>query len=298
MIFFQEQKKNFFEMTNPDSNPINFLQEICQKNFLAFPIYTELESSGQSHCPTFSFSCSFEGSRSTGLGHDKKTAKKKAGAKMVELLKEQGFFDKYNKRDDSLTKIDQLNKDVNESTDKNGTMKTRKNPISALNEYCSKKKIEQPVFVETSAGINNFIVACTFLDKKTYGSGSSKKSAKTESAAKMCEELNIPSANEPIFVAGKLYKPNLYNSYEEEPSFVEDQNCVHVHKLQEYVVKNNLKEPIYQEKNLINNLFEITCNVGYVSGKGTDLTVEEAKNVAACEVLSKLTKSFPQIENG
>lgn len=285
-------------MTNPDSNPINFLQEICQKNFLAFPVYTEVESSGQSHCPTFSFSCSFEGSKSTGLGPDKKTAKKKAGAKMVELLKEQGFFDKYNKRDDRLKKIDQLNKDVNEGTDKNETMETRKNPISALMEYCSKKKIAQPLFVETSAGINNFIVACKLQDKKTYGSGSSKKSAKTESAAKMCEELNIPSAKEPIFVAGKLYKPNFYNSYEEEPSFVEDQNCVHVHKLQEYVVKNNLKEPIYQEKNLINNLFEITCNVGHVSGKGTDLTKEEAKNVAACEVLSKLTKSFPQIENG
>lgn len=282
-------------MTNPDSNPINFLQEICQKNCLAFPVYTEEESSGQSHCPTFSFSCSFEGSRSTGLGPNKKTAKNKAGEKMVELLKKQGFFDKY---DDGLKKIDQLNKDVNGGTDKNETMTNRKNPISALLEYCSKKKIEQPLFVETSTGNDNFIVECKLQDKKTYGSGSSKKSAKTESAANMCKEFNIPSAKEPIFEAEKLHKPNFNNSYEEKPSFVEDQNCVHVHKLQEYILKNNLKEPIYQEKNLINNLFQITCNVGHVSGKGTDLTKEEAKNVAACEVLSKLTKSFSQIENG
>lgn len=279
-------------MTNPDNNPINFLQEICQKNFLAFPAYTEVESSGQPHCPTFSFECSFQGSTSTGVGSDKKTAKKKAGAKMVESLKEKGFFDKYN--NDRLEKIDQLNKDVNKGTDKNETMTNRKNPISALMEYCSKKKIEQPLFVETSAGISNFIVACKLQDKKTYGSGSSKKSAKTESAAKMCKELNILSGK----VAGELYKLKFYNSYEEKPSFFEDQNCVHVQKLQEYVLKNNLKEPIYQEKNLINNLFEITCNVGHVSGKGTDLTKEEAKNVAACEVLSKLTKSFPQLENG
>lgn len=281
-------------MSNPDSNPIGFLQEICQKNFLALPVYTEVESSGLPHCPKFSFECSFEGSRSTGVGPDKKMAKRNAGANMVELLNKKGFFKKINERDDRLKKIDQLNKDANKGTDKNETMTTRKNPISALMEYCSKEKLEQPLFVETSAGINNFIVACKLQDIKTYGSGSSKKSAKTESAAKMCEELNIPSSKE----AGKLYKLTFYNSYEEKPSFFEDQNCVHVHKLQEYVMKNNLKEPIYHEKHLINNLFEITCNVGHVSGKGTDLTKEEAKNVAACEVLSKLTKSFPQLENG
>lgn len=278
-------------MTDPDSNPINFLQEICQRHCLAFPVYTEVESSGQSHCPTFGISCSFEGSTCTGSGHDKKTAKKRAGTKMVQILEEQGFFNKYNSG--RLKKLGLLSKDENDGPHKNNTVISQKNPISALMEYCAKEKIDQPLFTETSVGINNFIISCELKGKKTYGNGNNKKSAKTESAAKMCEELNIPSSKEPIVVDAKLYEPNM--SFQ-EPSLVESQNFVL--KLQEYARKNNLKEPIYQEKILINNMFETVCNVGHVSGRGKDLTQKEAKNEAASEVLRKLTECFPQIGNG
>lgn len=176
MPFFRS-RKNILKMADPDSNPISFLQELCQKHAIAFPKFKEMDSSGKSHCKTFHFTCSFEGLESTGSGPYKKVAKRNAGTEMVKLLKEGGFLNKYDTRS------------VNEGL--NRTMQSSKNPISALMEYCTKEKIDSPVFNDVAGKNNSFVASCELKDKKIYGYGNSKKSAKNECAEMMCRALNI-----------------------------------------------------------------------------------------------------------
>lgn len=276
MTFFRS-RKNILKMTDPDSNPINFLLEVCQKHSIAFPKFKEIDSSGQDHCPTFYFTCSFEGFESTGSGSHKKIAKRNAGTEMVKLLKEGGFFNKY----------DGPTRSVNEGP--NRTIQGSKNPISALMEYCTKEKIGNPVFNVIASKNNRFVVSCELKDKRTYGNGYSKKSAKNKCSEMMCQELNIPLAKDLIFAAPKAICDG-------NPTFEEGTNFIL--KLQECVLMNNLEEPTYTEIVVMNNLFEITCSVGQVSDRGINLKRTEAKNVAACRVLYELNKSLPQKENG
>lgn len=280
MTFFRS-RKNILKMSDPDSNPINFLQEFCQKHAIDFPKFKEIDSSGTSQCQTFHFTCSFKGFESTGSGSLKKIAKKNAGTEMVKLLKEGGFLN---------------NTPVNEGL--NRTMQNSKNPISALMEYCTKEKIGSPVFNELASEFKGFIVSCDLKDKRTYGHGNSKKSAKYECSERMCRALNIPLTNDPISAAAKMYKLKaMYAAiYDENPTFAEGQNFIL--KLEECVSMNNFKKPIYKEMIVMYNLFDITCNVGLVSGRGVNLKRMEAKNEAAREVLSELNKRRPQIENG
>lgn len=185
-------------MTDPDSNPIGFLQEYCQKqkHAIHFPKYQELDSSGTSQCPTFHFTCSFKGLKSTGSGSLKKVAKKNAGTEMVKLLKEGGFLN---------------NTPVNE-----GPNESSKNPISALMNYCTKEKIGSPVFNEF-ARENGFAASCELKNKRTYGRGNTKKSAKTECSEMMCRALNIPLTNDPISAAPKMNDPKaMYEAIDDE----------------------------------------------------------------------------------
>lgn len=282
MTFFRS-RKNILKMSDPDNNPINFLQEFCQKHAMDFPKFKEIDSSRKCHCETFHFTCSFEGFESTGSGSHKKTAKKNAGTEMVKLLKEDGFLNKYDRPTSS----------VNE-----GQAQSFKNPISALMEYCTKEKIGSPVFNISACVNNGFVASCELKDKRTNGHGNSKKSAKIECSEMMCRVLNIPLAKDPISTAAKLYEPKaIYEAiYGETPTFAGGQNFIL--KLQECVSMNNLKEPTYKEMIVMINLFEITCNVGNVSGRGINLKRMEAKNEAASKVLYQLNKGLPQIENG
>lgn len=279
MTFFRS-RKNILKMSDPDINPINFLQELSHKHGIAFPKFKEIFY-GNSPCQTFHFMCSFEGLESTGSGSHKKEAKKNAGTEMVKLLEEGGFLN---------------NTPVNEGP--NRAMQSSKNPISALMEYCAKEKIGSPVFNEIASENNSFIVLCKLKDNRTLGHGSSKKSAKNECSEVMCQALNIPLTNDPKPAAAKIYEPKAtYEAiYDENPTFPEGQNFIL--KLQECVSMNNLKEPNYKEMIVMNNLFQITCNVGLVSGRGVNLKWIEAKNEAASKVLYKLNKGLPQIENG
>lgn len=75
------------------------------------------------------------------------------------------IFNNYNKLNGRFKKISQLHESRNKGPYKNETIINLRTP-SALMEYCAKEKIEQSVFIETSVGINNFIILSKLKDKK------------------------------------------------------------------------------------------------------------------------------------
>jgi hypothetical protein len=67
-----------------DVNYINLLQEYCQKNKLALPVYNELNSGNNT--VLFLIDCIFSNNKTTGKGNNKKDAKQMAAKKMLETI--------------------------------------------------------------------------------------------------------------------------------------------------------------------------------------------------------------------
>lgn len=73
------------------------------------------------------------------------------------------------------------------------TSVTNKNYIGVLQEYSQKCKINLPIYEDTECDNKNynFKIECKFKGKITYGYGLNKKDAKTNSAQKMAENLQL-----------------------------------------------------------------------------------------------------------
>lgn len=90
------------------------------------------------------------------------------------------------------------NNDTNRTNDSNkqiiiATSLVSKNYIGILQEYSQKNKIELPVYQDINCDNKNykFKISCKFKDIITFGYGDNKKEAKTSSARKMLQKLNI-----------------------------------------------------------------------------------------------------------
>ncbi|KAG8260692.1 hypothetical protein J6590_091062 [Homalodisca vitripennis] len=172
-------------MTNKLTNPVGYLQEFCQRYRTAkFPNYIELPAVGPDHSREFSCKCLFDGFEVSGKGIQKKQAKSDAAKNMLLLLEEKHYFDKF-----GISETDSCSSTGVQPAAQHITSSS-KNPISALQEYCQQNKLMLPKYVVNSL-LDGFICECSFDGSKTFGEGSNKKTAKTESASKMCRNLGI-----------------------------------------------------------------------------------------------------------
>uniref|UniRef100_A0A1B6JKH3 DRBM domain-containing protein n=1 Tax=Homalodisca liturata TaxID=320908 RepID=A0A1B6JKH3_9HEMI len=258
-------------MTNKLTNPVGYLQEFCQRYRTAkFPDYIELPAVGPDHSREFSCKCLFDGFEVSGKGIQKKQAKSDAAKNMLLLLEEKNYFDKFgiSETDSCLsTGVQPAAQHITSSL---------KNPISALQEYCQQNKLMLPMYFESSS-TGGFICECSLYGSKTFGEGSNKKTAKTESASKMCNNLGI------LFCGDGLEK----NIKDENVITYGDKNAVSA--LEELCSQNkNLPKPVYESMPQFMNQFGIVCNVGTLSAEGRDTTKKGAKLLAASKMLGKL----------
>ncbi|KAG8300545.1 hypothetical protein J6590_073762 [Homalodisca vitripennis] len=258
-------------MTNKLTNPVGYLQEFCQRYRTAkFPDYIELPAVGPDHSREFSCKCLFDGFEVSGKGIQKKQAKSDAAKNMLLLLEEKNYFDKFgiSETDSCLsTGVQPAAQHITSSL---------KNPISALQEYCQQNKLMLPIYFESSS-LGGFICECSLDGSKTFGEGSNKKTAKTESASKMCSNLGI------LFCGDGLEK----NIKDENVITYGDKNAVSA--LEELCSQNkNLPKPVYENMPQFMNQFGIVCNVGTLSTEGRDTTKKGAKLLAASKMLGKL----------
>ncbi|XP_054280810.1 interferon-induced, double-stranded RNA-activated protein kinase-like [Macrosteles quadrilineatus] len=159
-------------------NPVGFLQELCQKHGYAFPLYKEVDVTGPDHERSFTVKCTFQKFEAIGKARTKKEAKSNAAKNMI-LVSEQFLAE-------TVTRKENKKLHSPENTSYVGT----KNAVSVLNEFSQKLCLQPPKF-EVVSGVHGFDCSCTFQEKTTYGHGYNKKSAKTESANKMCIVLKL-----------------------------------------------------------------------------------------------------------
>lgn len=186
-------------MTSPATNPIGYLQEFVQKtNVATFPKYVESGMSGPDHSREFTFLCIYDGFEVSSSAPTKKQAKTEAAKKMVKLLEVNGYFEKHKygsnmiKAVNIIPEINTVKGNSNDQSQMNGSLvEFTKNPISLLQEHCQAKRIQLPTYSECVSVGGKFICECILADKTTFGEGACKKTAKTEAAVKMCENLNL-----------------------------------------------------------------------------------------------------------
>lgn len=281
-------------MTNPDTNPIGFLQEFVQKtNVAPFPKYEEKGSTGPDHAKLFTCQCIYDGFESFASGTTKKQAKTEACKKMVQLLKNNGYFAKHKVDVGDATSSNTGNLKI-ESSDyqyhinhmnTNG-IDSLKNYMTLLEEYSQKNRCQLPVYNEIGNvnGIN--FIDCCLDGRETSGAGVSKELAKADAAIKMCKILNLASSNvkeEHLPIKEETCRPKVSEK-------LLDTN--YVSKLQEYCASQKIQLPLYQvlEKDM-NDLFTVSCTVDSVHNTGKSTSKKGAKQMAAMGVLQTLKQT-------
>uniref|UniRef100_A0A1B6FZH4 DRBM domain-containing protein n=2 Tax=Cuerna arida TaxID=1464854 RepID=A0A1B6FZH4_9HEMI len=264
-------------MTNKSTNPVGYLQEFCQRyRTVKFPDYIELPAVGPDHCREFSYKCIFDGFEVSGNGIQKKQAKSDAAKNMLLLLERNKYFDKFGVSETDSCMPTGIQPGAQRVTS------SLKNPISALQEYCQQSKLMLPIYFESSS-LGGFICECSLDGSKTFGEGANKKTAKSESASKMCSKLGILFSGD-----------DLENTVKEENTTYGDKNAVSA--LQELCDQNkDLPKPVYENKPLYMNKFVVVCNVGTLSAEGRHTTKKGAKLLAASKMLGKLINDSNEI---
>lgn len=164
-------------MASKEDNPVGFLLELCQKHGYAFPQFEEVDDSGPDHEKMFTVKCKFQNVEALGKARTKKAAKSEAAKNMILVSLDKCSVE--TRKEDSIA-------DSSEKTSPVGN----KNPVSMLNEFSQKKGLRPPKF-EVVSSVSGFVSTCSLEGNTTYGHGDNKKSAKTESANKMCILLKL-----------------------------------------------------------------------------------------------------------
>uniref|UniRef100_A0A3P8VQA7 RISC-loading complex subunit TARBP2 n=1 Tax=Cynoglossus semilaevis TaxID=244447 RepID=A0A3P8VQA7_CYNSE len=171
---------------NPGKTPISLLQEYGTR-IGKTPVYDLLKAEGQAHQPNFTFRVSVGEISCTGQGPSKKAAKHKAAEAALKMLKgglggpagigvaEEGFI-------------------VTEMKTSGSSQQSECNPVGALQELVVQKGWRLPEYTVTQesgpAHRKEFTMTCRVERFVEIGSGTSKKLAKRNAAAKMLSRIH------------------------------------------------------------------------------------------------------------
>ncbi|KAM4587483.1 RISC-loading complex subunit tarbp2 isoform 2-T2 [Odontesthes bonariensis] len=182
---------------NPGKTPISLLQEYGTR-IGKTPVYDLLKAEGQAHQPNFTFRVSVGEISCTGQGPSKKAAKHKAAEAALKMLKGSlggpvgvavvvdGFIGV-----DVSTDGDCSPSDMKTSS---SSQQSECNPVGALQELVVQKGWRLPEYTVTQesgpAHRKEFTMTCRVERFVEIGSGTSKKLAKRNAAAKMLSRIH------------------------------------------------------------------------------------------------------------
>ncbi|MED6243268.1 RISC-loading complex subunit tarbp2 [Ataeniobius toweri] len=182
---------------NPGKTPISLLQEYGTR-IGKTPVYDLLKAEGQAHQPNFTFRVSVGEISCTGQGPSKKAAKHKAAEAALKMLKGGlGGPAAVAFGEDGFTEVDvSVDGDSCQSEMKtsNSSQQSECNPVGALQELVVQKGWRLPEYTVTQesgpAHRKEFTMTCRVERFVEIGSGTSKKLAKRNAAAKMLSRIH------------------------------------------------------------------------------------------------------------
>ncbi|KAM9408521.1 RISC-loading complex subunit tarbp2 [Pholidichthys leucotaenia] len=179
---------------NPGKTPISLLQEYGTR-IGKTPVYDLLKAEGQAHQPNFTFRVSVGEISCTGQGPSKKAAKHKAAEAALKMLK--GGLGSPGVGVDGFIEVDvSADGDGSQSEMKTSgsSQQSECNPVGALQELVVQKGWRLPEYTVTQesgpAHRKEFTMTCRVERFMEIGSGTSKKLAKRNAAAKMLSRIH------------------------------------------------------------------------------------------------------------
>ncbi|XP_051865571.1 RISC-loading complex subunit tarbp2 isoform X2 [Pristis pectinata] len=170
--------------SNPGKTPISLLQEYGTR-IGKTPVYDLLKAEGQAHQPNFTFRVTVGDINCTGQGPSKKAAKHKAAEAALKLLKGGNMLEPM---------LDGVKISGNESKSSSSAQLAECNPVGALQELVVQKGWRLPEYTVTQesgpAHRKEFTMTCRVERFLEIGSGTSKKLAKRNAAAKMLARIH------------------------------------------------------------------------------------------------------------
>uniref|UniRef100_A0A3Q3MH78 RISC-loading complex subunit TARBP2 n=1 Tax=Labrus bergylta TaxID=56723 RepID=A0A3Q3MH78_9LABR len=185
---------------NPGKTPISLLQEYGTR-IGKTPVYDLLKAEGQAHQPNFTFRVSVGEISCTGQGPSKKAAKHKAAEAALKMLKG-GFGGPAGRRSQCGFSISSsvfvlshsLHSSQSEMKTSGSSQQSECNPVGALQELVVQKGWRLPEYTVTQesgpAHRKEFTMTCRVERFVEIGSGTSKKLAKRNAAAKMLSRIH------------------------------------------------------------------------------------------------------------
>ncbi|XP_015199685.1 RISC-loading complex subunit tarbp2 isoform X1 [Lepisosteus oculatus] len=168
---------------NPGKTPISLLQEYGTR-IGKTPVYDLLKAEGQAHQPNFTFRVTVGDISCTGQGPSKKAAKHKAAEAALKLLKGGTMME---------ISADGISSQ-SEAKVSNSVQQAECNPVGALQELVVQKGWRLPEYTVTQesgpAHRKEFTMTCRVERFVEIGSGTSKKLAKRNAAAKMLARIH------------------------------------------------------------------------------------------------------------
>ncbi|GAB0201423.1 RISC-loading complex subunit TARBP2 [Grus japonensis] len=173
---------------NPGKTPISLLQEYGTR-IGKTPGYDLLKAEGQAHQPNFTFRVTVGDISCTGQGPSKKAAKHKAAEVALKLLKGGDMLEPTTPEEPRVTPL--------EMKTPVSPPQSECNPVGALQELVVQKGWRLPEYTVTQesgpAHRKEFTMTCRVERFVEIGSGTSKKLAKRNAAAKMLVRIhNVP----------------------------------------------------------------------------------------------------------
>ncbi|KAH0629067.1 hypothetical protein JD844_010848 [Phrynosoma platyrhinos] len=176
--------------SNPGKTPISLLQEYGTR-IGKTPVYDLLKAEGQAHQPNFTFRVTVGDISCTGQGPSKKAAKHKAAEVALRLLKKGNMLEPA-----ALEEARSSTMDVNAAV---SPQQSECNPVGALQELVVQKGWRLPEYTVTQesgpAHRKEFTMTCRVERFIEIGSGTSKKLAKRNAAAKMLVRIHNTAGN-------------------------------------------------------------------------------------------------------
>ncbi|EMP30223.1 RISC-loading complex subunit TARBP2 [Chelonia mydas] len=174
--------------SNPGKTPISLLQEYGTR-IGKTPVYDLLKAEGQAHQPNFTFRVTVGDISCTGQGPSKKAAKHKAAEVALKLLKGGNMLEPA-ASEESRSSPMEVKSPVS-------PQQSECNPVGALQELVVQKGWRLPEYTVTQesgpAHRKEFTMTCRVERFIEIGSGTSKKLAKRNAAAKMLVRIhNVP----------------------------------------------------------------------------------------------------------